>query len=65
MERFGQQLADETKTAGPHSSADRELVLPGGASRQQQNGNIAASDQPTADPRLPNNRASVPPNSCM
>ena len=44
QQRFGQKLADDTKSARSHSGPDPELMLPRCAARQQQNGNIAASD---------------------
>src|SRR5580692_7908591 len=43
-QRFREKLANDASRAGTHSGADSKFMLAGGASRQQENGNIAAAD---------------------
>src|SRR5579864_1435894 len=44
-QRFGEKLADDANRAGSHRGADRKFMLAGGASGQQQDGDIAASNR--------------------
>ena len=43
-QRFGEKLADDADPAGPNCRAHGKFMLASGASRQQQNGDIAAAN---------------------